>query len=251
MAPLLILVFGMALGTAVVCLLLVIYFLKTGRISARRPADRSMLDTRSWKVHAAIHGAPNRWLAIRTTNIQWVQMALQLDNPLPCSWEEGICASHEKKLFISPPVGGWILVLGANLPDPSEDPDQVFHFINKLSSKLGEVQFFSFDRVVNHHAWIHADQGRIQRAYAWAGHTVWNEGKISRAEVDLRLKCFDYGQVDDIESMDFTEGSHTSTNTDRVPLLASRWSIDPAAINARMLRETHGIAGQLSQSRTH
>lgn len=249
MATLLILVFGMALGVALVCLLLVLYFLRTGRIKPRRKPARTAIDTGSWKVHTAIHGSPTRWLAIRTTNMHWVQLALQLHKPLPCSWEEGLCAAHEQKLFISPPVGGWILVLGSNLPDPADDVDRTFHFIVRLSRKLGEVQFFNINRVVNHHAWVHADEGRIQRAYAWAGRTLWNQGKPSRAEVDLRLRCYDYGE--DTDPLHFAQGSPASINTDRVPLLAARWSIDPAAIEARMMRESHGIAGELSQSKIH
>lgn len=251
MAPLLLLVLGAALGVALICLLLVGYVLRSRRpsLTSGAPVDRSMLDTRAWKVHAAIHGAPSRWLAIRTTNIQWVQMALRLDNPLSCSWEEGICAAHDQKLFISPAIGGWTLVLGSSLPDPSDNPDQVFQFVTQLSRKLGEVQFFSFNRAVSHHAWVHADQGCVQRGYAWAGHTVWNQGKISRAEVDLRIKCFDYGVPD--QEVNPNERACASTNTDRVPLLASRWSIDPAAINARMLREANGITGGLSQFKFH
>ena len=39
-------------------------------------------------------------------------------------------------------------------------------------------------------------------------------------------------------------------NTDRVSLLASRWSLDPTTIDPRLLSETRGIAGEVSRSRT-
>ena len=46
----------------------------------------------------------------------------------------------------------------------------------ELSRKIGQVQFFSVNRAVNHHAWVQAEAGVIQRAYAWAGRTFWNQG---------------------------------------------------------------------------
>jgi hypothetical protein len=92
-----------------------------------------------------------------------------------------------------------------------------------------------------------ADQGQIQRAYAWAGKTLWNQGEITKAEVDLHLRCFEYGQAAD--QVYFAQVDPTAFNTDRVQLLAARWSVDPASIRARMPRETQGIAGELSRSR--
>jgi hypothetical protein len=176
-------------------------------------------------------------------------MALRLHNPSPCSWEEGLHAANEQKLFISPPVAGWVLVFGANLPDPADDVDRCYHFVIQLSRKLGQVQMFSFNRVLNHHAWILADQGRIQRAYAWAGRTLWHQGKVTRAETDLRLKFYDYADAPD--RMHFSHGSPAALNTERVPLLAARWSVDPTALNSRLLRESHGIAGDLSRPKIH
>src|SRR6185295_7557650 len=111
---------------------------------------------------------------------------LRLNNPTPCSWEEGLARAQGHKLFISPPVGGWILVMGSDLPDPGDDVDKCFRFILDLSRKLGHVQYFSANRVVDHHSWAQAEQGRVLRAYAWAGRTVWHQGKMTRAEIPYR-----------------------------------------------------------------
>ena len=46
------------------------------------------------------------------------------------------------RLFIAPRINGWILVFGSDLPDPSDDVDQCFHFVTGLSRKLGHVQLF-------------------------------------------------------------------------------------------------------------
>ena len=59
------------------------------------------------------------WLAIKSGSVHAVQSALSLHNPKPCSWAEGLSGDHEQSLFVSPPVAGWILVIGPALPDPA------------------------------------------------------------------------------------------------------------------------------------
>jgi hypothetical protein len=71
----------------------------------------------------------------------------------------------------------------------------------------------------------------------------------TRAELDLGLKCFGYGEGE--ERIDYGRPDPAALNTERLPLLASRWSLDPTSIDARMLREHQGIAGQLLRSRAH
>jgi hypothetical protein len=39
-----------------------------------------------------------------------------------------------------------------------------------------------------------------------------------------------------------------SANVDRVPLLAARWSLDPAAIDERLLSREYGLAGEPSRA---
>jgi hypothetical protein len=248
-AVLLILVLGIALGMCLTGLLLVVHFLRNGRLASRRLPRHRQFIQRERRFQAHVFNVPSRWLAVKSANPHLVQAALGLHNPTPCSWEEGLTVLHEHKLFISPPVAGWILVMGSHLPEPGEDVDKCFRFIVDLSRKLGQVQFFSINRAVNHHAWVHADLGAIQRAYAWAGRTLWNQGKLSRAEIDLGLKCYNYGEGED--RIDFGKVDPAAVNTERVPLLASRWSLDPMSIDARMLKENQGIAGQLSRSRAH
>lgn len=248
-AALLILVLGIALGIGMTCLLMVVHFLRKGRLVSRTDGRRNDWLGRERRFPTALFHAPNRWLAVRSGNPLLVQAALGLHNPTPCSWEEGLSAAHDRKLFISPPIRGWVLVMGSNLPEPNEDVDRCFRFVLDLSRKLGQVQFFGVNRAVNHHAWVQAEQGVIVRAYAWAGRTVWNQGGLTRAELDLGLKCFGYGEGE--ERIDFGRPDPAVMNTERVCLLAARWSLDPTTVDARMLRENPGITGQLSRSRTH
>ncbi|HWH68404.1 MAG TPA: hypothetical protein VNT26_03425, partial [Candidatus Sulfotelmatobacter sp.] len=186
---------------------------------------------------------PCCWLAVKSRSLAAVQAALGLNNPKPCSWIEGLAG--DEKLFIAPPIKGWVLVIGSGLPDPSEDVDACFRFISELSRKLGQVQFFSASRILNHHAWVKAEGGRVVRAYAWAGRTLWQQGTRTSAERELDLKCFGYTEA--VDRPAFGQPDCITSNVDKVPLLAARWSLDPARIDERFLEKEHGIAGEPSR----
>ena len=185
---------------------------------------------------------PGCWLAVKSRSTFAVQSALGLHNPKPCSWIRGLAG--EEKLFIAPPVKGWVLVLGSGLPDPTEDADACFRFVLQLSRRLGQVQLFSANRVVHHHSWVMADSGRIQRAYAWAGKTVWTQGSPTPAEQELGMKCLDYLELPD--APEYGRPDIQCLNTEKLPMLAARWSIDPGRIDARFLQMERGIAGEPS-----
>jgi hypothetical protein len=196
--------------------------------------------------HSATFEQPARWLAVKAVHPSVVQAALNLHGPTPCSWEEGLAEAHEDKLFISPPLAGWVLVVGSGLPEPAEDPDRCFHFLTGLSRKLGHVQFFSVSRVVHYHCWALLERGRVYRAYAWGGETLWNQGPVTAAEKALDMLCLDYAS----EQNPFALREALSANAEKVNQLAARWSIDPGAISPEMWRG-RGIVGAFSHSKSH
>ena len=202
-----------------------------------RPAQRSQCPSL---------GIPARWLAIKVNNPRLVQAVLGLHKPVACSWQDGLTLAQAQKLFITPCLNGWVLVMGSHLPDPADDVDQCFHLLQRLSRSLGRVQFFSANRLLKRHAWACANQGRIERAYAWAGRTLWNQGRQTPGEAELGLVCYDYGTTP--ARVHPAHPDPIARNTERVPLLAARWSVDPSAVDPRVLREAHGIVGELSQS---
>lgn len=183
---------------------------------------------------------PGCWLVIKSRNLFTVQLALGLHNPKPCSWLEGLAG--EEQLFVAPPVKGWILVTGTGLPDPCEDADACFRFVLELSRKVGKVQFFCANRSLHHHAWISARDGRVVRAYVWAGQTLWNQGPQTREEKELGLTCYAYAEPAQVNASGQAQG--VEANVDKVPLLAARWSFDPARIYEHLLQKECGIAGE-------
>ena len=179
---------------------------------------------------------PACWLAVRSVSTEAVKTALCLNRAAPCSWVEGLAGSHE--FFISPRVhGGWVIVTGLGLPNPSDDVDATFLFLTELSRKLGHVQFFYAEKFSRHHGWARLDDGCVTRGYAWTGETVWNQGAKTLPETVVGLKTFNY--ADQTATILDAE-----TNFEKVPQLAARWSLDPAEVKLDSSRQSIGLAGE-------
>jgi hypothetical protein len=192
---------------------------------------------------------PRAWLAIKSDNPLEIQAALRLHRALPCSWSEGVELTAEDKLFISPPIAGWILVFGASLPEPAEDVDRFYRFVVDLSRRTGLVQYFHADRAVAHHAWVKVMNGEVVRAYAWADETLWTQGDVTQAERDLKLFCLPYGAKAEARLLGRPDRFHA--NCEKVGALAARWSVDPKSVDETLINERLGIAGELSHPKPH
>ena len=238
----LLIMLALSLASATGMFFLISQWRRRHRIGLDRVADEdSTLFSHAARPHPFLSHRPMSWLAVRSRNLRAVQAALRLTNPKPCTWTE--CLAGEQKLFIAPPVNGWILIVGTGLPDPCDDVDACFLFLLDLSRQLGQVQFFLANRILGHHAWVRAESGRVNRAYAWAGETLWNQGLKTEAERQLGLNCFEYLETPDY--LPFGQPSSIASNTEKVPLLAAHWSLDPASIDERVLTHASGVAGDL------
>jgi hypothetical protein len=178
---------------------------------------------------------PTCWIAVRSVSPESVKEALGLNHSAPCTWIEGLLGDHA--FFISPRVNGWVIITGLALPTPTEDVDACFIFLSNLSRKLGHVQYFYAETFSRHHGWARLDDGCVTRAYAWAGSTVWSQGVETLPEIEAGVKTFAYGDQSasliDVES-----------NFEKVPVLAARWSLDPAGVKLNTIRQSIGIAGE-------
>jgi hypothetical protein len=136
------------------------------------------------------------------------------------------------------------VVIGSGLPDPAVDVDACFRFVVDLGRKLGQVRFFSASRILHHYAWVRVEGGRVVLAYAWEGETPWSQGLRTPAEKELGLKYFDYAESPD--GAPWVRRELVAANADKVPLLAARWSLDPAQVDEGFLAQEQGIAGEPS-----
>lgn len=186
---------------------------------------------------------PSRWMAIRSSNTAFLREFLGLRNHV--SWSEALGRARERTLFLSNPINGWTLLIGGAIPDPVQDVDTVYRCLQRVSAEIGEVQFFSADRVLNFHGWARFRNGRAQRAYACAGEVLWNEGWITLEERLLGLRCRDYG--DEVPTLRYGETPADQTNTERVPHLARRWSVD-FAMASEVLLAQEGIESSGEES---
>ncbi len=221
------------------------YYLAAGRNLSKVHSDRSELTQHSTVENLIPNNlnSPEQWLAIRSGNVAAIQETLGLSNPQRCTWKDGFAISGVERLFISPPVNGWILVVGPALPAPEEDVDFCFHFISHISKRLGHVQFFSVNSALNHHCWVRAHTGRIERAYAWCGETQWNQGPVTPEESVIGMECHQYGIS--IEDLDPKQITQLNNNTVNIPQLAARWSINPDALSPEIFTKSSGITGEL------
>ena len=177
---------------------------------------------------------PGRWVAVRSMNTEHLREALAIRGPM-FPWSEALSRVDENRLFLSAPVDGWTLIVGAAVPDPATDVDAVFRFLLELSREAGDVQYFSLDRVLGFHGWARLKDGRVLRGYAWAGETVWNQGRLTLDERLLGMRCRAYGE--ETPALGYGAVSPEMENTERVPLLAQRWGIDLAAATESLLRD--------------
>jgi uncharacterized membrane protein len=113
MPVLLLLLFSFALSVGMGIIVLVIR--RARHRHAASPASNSS-ETCPYE-RSCVFRRPGCWLAIKSRSLLAVQSALGLSNAKACSWTDGFAG--EQKLFIAPPVKGWVLVIGSGLPDPS------------------------------------------------------------------------------------------------------------------------------------
>ena len=219
-------------GTVV---LFVVYLVRKGPVSAPRSVEA--LSHSDEDAGALAQPRPSTWLVILGRSLRDVQMALRLHNPKSCPCAEGL--NGEQGIFIAPPSGRWTLVTGWGLPEPGDDIDFCFRFIQRLSLRLGTVQYFSSDRMKHHHAWVWCERGRVIRAYAWIGYTAWNQGLETSAERCLGVRCLPYSAPTEPGLSD----EFAVINAEKVPVLASRWGADPATIFDALREPACGVAG--------
>ena len=243
---LLMLVFGVAIGFVLACLINVL----SARRGSHSPVGLPQLAHRAIAILPVRRPLlPGSWIAVAGTNLTTVKRALGIEHATSCSWDDGLAMMRQHKVFITPPQNGWILVFGAALPDPATDVDQCFLRLSALSRKLGTVQYFSSKLAPLQFSWVMLDHGKVVRAHAWSGQTLWNQGPVTKAESECGLICLDYGEEN--EASGGFQVSRMIRNAEQVAELAGRWGIHPALVAARLGRSGLGLAGEISRTKAH
>jgi hypothetical protein len=192
---------------------------------------------------APLDNRPVRWLAVRMRRPAQVAAALGLRGVSPCPWGEVAARLEDHRLVITPESEGWILVLGPDIPDATEDVDACFRFLMRLARSVVEVQYYLVCPGQGCHGWVRLVDGQVQRAYLWAGTTLWNQGLLTDAELRLQLSCLDYGEDAAVESLAWR--AMARANLLGVTKLAGSWGRSPQQFFDRIGERATGLVGSL------
>lgn len=227
------------------------------------------------------------WFAIRATDPAAVIDALLLGPATQANWASGIALacpiefsrSGDRWVFVSPPVGGWVLAVGSWLPYPTVE---THHDIGKkfaalfslLTARFDDVQFFGSHRASDFCAWARALKGMPPRIFSYAdGEVLMNVGDQTSDEAKLglpNLTGFSPSDAGDeifrvAEEQDAREerlvadglsrdeawakvregGRHAFPDENDVVELAGHWSIDPTQLSDQDYPAGVGLAARL------
>lgn len=167
------------------------------------------------------------WLAFKGTTTQAVAKALDLREVAPLGWTGGLVGAYAGRVFVTPPVDGWVLATSTRFPDAGGGPatDRATPLMARLSHQFDEVQYFSTHEDIGWNAWARYVNGAVVRKYAYLGAQgiiLWNEGNPTPEEralnLDFNAKAVGDGAVPE-------EGN--------VFALAAKWSLDPSKLGER------------------
>jgi len=115
------------------------------------------------------------WFAVKAAGPGPVLDSLQCGEGTPANWASGLAVAaeggSEAWVFVSPPVSGWVLIVGRWLPHPAvigseRQIGRKFDILfSRLMQRFDEVQFFGSYRVVGFVAWARALMGKPMRIF--------------------------------------------------------------------------------------
>ena len=142
-------------------------------------------------------GCGMAWLAVRADAPEAVIEALRLEQATSCNWNSGIGAAYDDWLgsahvFVTPPVRGWVFVVGLPLPAPRRPGfiDKCTPMLVDLGGRFDEVQYFFSFPPIDYFAWARVKDGRLVRAFAVTDEgIVWNKGRDQQGRARPRTEA--------------------------------------------------------------
>jgi hypothetical protein len=186
------------------------------------------------------------WFAVRSEDPRKVAAALELTNVQPAGWKYGVAHAYgdvdkDYRVFVSPPVRGWVLALG--LPILFEADDHAKTRMIELSRKFGEAQFFGSMRVSDVYVWGKAVDGRVVRYFYEGDGNRRVEGKETSEEVGLAFRFFDESSPEAKDPKYWERKDLRFPGEECVLQVAAKWSIDPSQLDKMGLEPSQGLIG--------
>lgn len=166
-------------------------------------------------------GYKTSWICVKCGSSEQVIDALGLKNAVQSNWEFGLSQTGDK-VFVSPPLDGYVLAVGYDTFGKSS-VDKELETLRAIAAKFDEVQCFCSHRVSDFYAWAKFVNGQLVRGYVWDGGdgmVSLNKGELTPDEENLGFDSFIKGDGDDWESVEFPD-------EENVIEIAAAWGIDP------------------------
>jgi hypothetical protein len=189
------------------------------------------------------------WFALQTDDAHAVAKALSLRDVRPSTWTEGIETAYESAVFVTPPLGSWVLAVGRPFFPPGLPEPHVKPLVKKLSSQFLTAQYFCTYRVAEGHFWASARKGRLVRGYAYngcSGETQWDEGDQTKEERELGFRFFDERSSDAAKPGYWERKDLSLPNETCVMRLAELWSVDPTTLDQHFKEPSLGLLGSFA-----
>ncbi len=219
-----------------------------------------------------VFGFKVSWFAVKAADPAAVLDALEFGEATPANWASGLAAaygnpqSNDARVFVSPAVSGWVLVVSRRLPYPTiethHDIGKRFDVLfSRLMKRFDDVQFFGSHRVVGFVTWARALDGKPVRIFGFADEVMANFGEQTPEEAKLGFvnlsglspsealdEIFRIADEQDAEQEALVatglsrreararvlqKGRHALHDETDVVDLAALWSIDPSRLSDR------------------
>lgn len=190
------------------------------------------------------------WYAVASTDTDAVVNAIQLREEHRCSWTQGIEQAYDESVFVSPPVKGWVFIVGCCLFLPTEEPEpHVEPRLIQLSRTFGTALYFATYRVAGLTVWAKAVNGSLIRAHGSQDATFWNHGPLTVEEQRLGFPLFDPTSPAADSDGYCNREDFTYPNEDHVMDIAREWSVCPNDLYRlrRKLGPSLGILGSKAE----
>ena len=167
-------------------------------------------------------GHETAWYVLKDESPYSVIGKLKLDIMTEINWKFGLAKVKEgEKIFVSPCLDGYVLVIG--LTDPARDE------VRSHALLFDELQYFCSRGSVKHYGWAKFQNHDLIRAYVFSGMNAsgnmagmeWNEGSFTAEELALGFDKFPAAEAGS------SEENAVTPNEEDVLSIARAWGIDP------------------------
>lgn len=184
-------------------------------------------------------GYKSIWLTVPSSSSKDVLDALGIEHSRVSSWRSGLHAAASGQVFVTPPLDGWVAVVGSSLPQIGEDETEraLQEILRRLSGAFGQACYFASHRVVEYHAWAKFVGGDAVREFAYLGESgeVLADRGAPTAEEKRSAQVF---------SVDAVEAGRVP-DEDSVLEVAAGWCFDPRQTRALAPYPSTGWVGSL------